>query len=104
MDTAKLFLNGRSQAVRLPKAFRMPGKIVKIHREGRRVILEPVDENWDALEASLSQFSDDFMEEGREQPSMPIPPNQAENHPPASTTFAHSVHQALAADDDCHPR
>ena len=70
MDTAKLFLNGRSQAVRLPKAFRMPGTIVKIHREGRRVILEPVDENWDALEASLSQFSDDFMEGGREQPPM----------------------------------
>ena len=70
METAKLFLNGRSQAVRLPKAFRMPGKVVKIHQEGRRVILEPLDDNWDALEASLSQFSDDFMPDGRDQPPM----------------------------------
>jgi antitoxin VapB len=41
---AKLFPNGRSQAVRLPKAFRMPGKEVLVHREGSRVILEPVDD------------------------------------------------------------
>ena len=41
---AKLFPNGRSQAVRLPKAFRMPGKEVLVHREGNRVILEPVDD------------------------------------------------------------
>lgn len=41
---AKLFPNGRSQAVRLPKAFRLPGKEVLVHREGNRVILEPVDD------------------------------------------------------------
>jgi antitoxin VapB len=41
---AKLFANGRSQAVRLPKEFRMPGDEVSIRREGRRVILEPLDE------------------------------------------------------------
>lgn len=40
---AKLFLNGRSQAVRLPKEFRFKGTQVKIRREGRRVILEPVE-------------------------------------------------------------
>jgi antitoxin VapB len=39
---AKLFANGRSQAVRLPKEFRLPGSEVLIHREGDRVILEPV--------------------------------------------------------------
>ncbi|MBA3699433.1 MAG: AbrB/MazE/SpoVT family DNA-binding domain-containing protein [Planctomycetes bacterium] len=39
---AKLFANGRSQAVRLPKEFRMPGTEVLIHRDGDRVILEPV--------------------------------------------------------------
>jgi antitoxin VapB len=41
---AKLFANGRSQAVRLPKAFRMPGTEVLIHREGNRIILEPIEE------------------------------------------------------------
>jgi len=40
--TAKLFRNGRSQAVRLPKEFRFEGEEVSIRREGRRVILEPL--------------------------------------------------------------
>ena len=40
--TAKLFRNGRSQAVRLPKAFRFEGEEVSIRREGKRVILEPL--------------------------------------------------------------
>jgi len=40
--TAKLFRNGRSQAVRLPKDFRFEGDEVAIRREGRRVVLEPV--------------------------------------------------------------
>ncbi len=39
---AKLFANGRSQAVRLPKEFRLPGNEVLIHREGNRVIIEPL--------------------------------------------------------------
>ena len=41
-STAKLFQNGRSQAVRLPKAFRFKGKEVKIRKEGDKVILEPM--------------------------------------------------------------
>lgn len=40
---AKLFANGRSQAIRLPKEFRMPGDRVLIHREGKRLIVEPVE-------------------------------------------------------------
>lgn len=43
MDLAKLFWNGRSQAVRLPREYRFDGSEVRIRREGRRVILEPVD-------------------------------------------------------------
>jgi hypothetical protein len=39
---AKLFANGRSQAVRLPREFRFEGAEVSIHREGSRVILEPI--------------------------------------------------------------
>lgn len=68
METAKIFQNGRSQAIRLPKAFRLPGTEVKISREGNRIILEPLEQSWgDWLEA-LNQFSDDFMEQGRDQP------------------------------------
>ena len=40
--TAKLFTHGRSQAVRLPKEFRLPGKEVRVSRFGNRVILEPI--------------------------------------------------------------
>ncbi len=43
MTEARLFVSGGSQAVRLPKEFRFPGKSVSIRRDGRRVILEPMD-------------------------------------------------------------
>lgn len=41
--TAKIFMHGRSQAVRLPKAFRLPGKEVRVSRVGDKVILEPLE-------------------------------------------------------------
>lgn len=41
--TAKLFMHGRSQAVRLPKAFRFEGKEVRVSRLGAKVILEPIE-------------------------------------------------------------
>ncbi len=68
MKTAKLFKNGRSQAVRLPKEFRMPGKEVRVYKEGSRVVLEPMETTWDAMIESLEEFPDDFMEDGRDQP------------------------------------
>lgn len=46
-STAKIFKNGRSQAVRLPKEFRLKGAEVKIRKEGEKVILEPIEKvNW----------------------------------------------------------
>ncbi len=70
METAKLFQNGKSQAVRLPKEFRMPGDMVKISQKGNQVILEPLEITWDSLFDSLGDFPEDFMESGREQPGM----------------------------------
>jgi antitoxin VapB len=70
MKTAKIFQNGRSQAVRLPMAFRMPGKEVRISKQGNKVILEPIEEDWDEFFDTLSSFTDDFMEKGRQQPPM----------------------------------
>lgn len=70
MNTAKLFQNGSSQAVRLPKEFRIPGTEVKIYKRGNQVILEPIETSWDSLFDSLSEFPDDFMQDGRKQPSM----------------------------------
>lgn len=59
--TAKLFWSGRSQAVRLPKEFRFAGKEVHIRRQGHAVILEPIAENWDWLDAIAGQLDDDFV-------------------------------------------
>ncbi len=70
--TAKLFMHGRSQAVRLPKEFRMPGTEVRVRRVGRGVLLEPVEFDLKAWRAELDRYRNvPFMEEGREQPSMP---------------------------------
>lgn len=67
MDTAKLFQNGQSQAVRLPKKYRFAGDKVLIKRVGKAVVLLPCEEVWSTLFDSLDQFSDDFMAK-RQQP------------------------------------
>jgi antitoxin VapB len=54
MDTAKLFTNGRSQAVRLPKSYRFEGKEVYVKKVSERVLLLPKDHTiWDAWERNL---------------------------------------------------
>jgi antitoxin VapB len=67
MQTAKLFKNGQSQAVRLPKEFRFAGDNVAIKRVGNAVVLLPQDEPWETLFGALDQFAPDFMAE-RKQP------------------------------------
>ena len=69
--TAKLFWNGRSQAVRLPKEFRMPGKEVRIRRQGAAVVLEPIADGWEWLDDVGK--AEDFFPDGRNQPAMPPP-------------------------------
>ena len=67
-DTAKLFWSGRSQAVRLPKEYRMKGDEVRIRKQGASVVLEPMASGWEWLDAIAGEFSDDFFAGGREQP------------------------------------
>jgi antitoxin VapB len=67
MDTAKLFQNGKSQAVRLPKKYRFEGDKVLIKKLGNVVILSPYGNPWEAWVESLKLFSSDFMET-RQQP------------------------------------
>ena len=69
METAKLFQNGSSQAVRLPKQFRFRGDRVYIKKMGDAVILLPVRHSWNLLTSSLALFTEDFMQE-REQPAL----------------------------------
>ena len=67
MQKAKLFQNGRSQAVRLPKEFQLPGDEVCIQKLGDAVLLVPPEKAWEVFLDGLQGFSDDFMPEGREQ-------------------------------------
>jgi antitoxin VapB len=60
MNTAKLFMNGRSQAVRLPKEFRFDGDEVFIKKVGDAVVLLPYHTPWQTLVSSLQLFSADF--------------------------------------------
>lgn len=68
MDTAKLFKNGRSQAVRLPKKYSLPGEEVFVCKIDGVVILIPKGTDpWQPFVNSLSKFSDDFFDFPREQ-------------------------------------
>jgi antitoxin VapB len=49
MQTARLFINGRSQAVRLPKEYQFSGESVYIHKVGEAVILVPFDKEWEVF-------------------------------------------------------
>ncbi len=61
MKTAKLFKDGQSQAVRLPKEFRFKDGHVFVKKSGNIVMLIPAQNSWDALINSLDKFTGDFM-------------------------------------------
>jgi len=63
MKTAKIFQNGQSQAVRLPKEYRFDDKEVYIKKSGQVVYLIPMTDSWEILFDSLKKFSKDFMAE-----------------------------------------
>lgn len=63
METAKLFQNGKSQVVRLPKEYRFTGDKVFIKRVGNAVVLLAYQDSWETLFERLEKFSDDFMNE-----------------------------------------
>ena len=68
MDTAKIFKSGNSQAVRLPKEFQFDVPEVDIFRRNDEVILRKKPQNLAQVFELLSEISDDFMEDGRQQP------------------------------------
>ena len=61
VDTAKVFINGRSQAVRLPKEYRFDGSDVFIKKIDDVVVLIPRDKVWKTFRNSFSKFSDDLL-------------------------------------------
>ena len=67
METAKIFENGRSQAVRLPKKFRFNTDEVIVQQLGDAVILVPMESLWQTFMDGLNSFTDDIFEDGRDQ-------------------------------------
>lgn len=65
MEVAKIFENGRSQAVRLPKQFRFSGEEVFVQKLGGAVLLVPKEAAWQTFLNGLNSFTDDFFEDGR---------------------------------------
>lgn len=68
MPTAKVFWSGRSQAVRLPKAFRFDAEEVRIRRHGAAIVLEPIPVDWEWLDALAGPLDSDFRDAAEEQP------------------------------------
>lgn len=65
MMTAKVFENGRSQAVRLPKEYRFNSDEVMVNKIGDIVLLLPMTNKWESFMKAVDMFSDDFMADGR---------------------------------------
>jgi antitoxin VapB len=70
MATTKVFLSGHSQAVRIPKAFRIKSKEVEILRQGKDLLLREKPKNLAEAIMALPPVSPDFFKDGREQPPM----------------------------------
>ena len=66
METAKVFVNGGSQAVRLPKNCRFREDEVLVNRIGGVVLLVPKSDPWKAMRSSLDLFTEEFLADGVE--------------------------------------
>ncbi len=70
MTCTKVFTSGNSQAVRIPKEYHIDYSEILIKKIGTTIILYPKSRPWENLKKSLSEFTDDFMSEGRNQPEV----------------------------------
>ena len=73
MKTAKIFMNGRSQAVRLPKEFRFDCAEVFIHKQGDKIVLSPKEPSWDDFFNAEPVFGKDFLSDRED-----LPPQERE--------------------------
>ena len=71
MDTAKVFWTGRSQAVRLPKEYRLSSSEVRVRKHGNALILEPIPDDWRWLAPLIGKMDADFEDAIEEEVAMP---------------------------------
>jgi antitoxin VapB len=74
MATAKIFWSGRSQAVRLPKEYRFDGVEVRIRRQGRAIVLEPIEDEWAWLARVVGPVDEAFERAVLDRPRDPPQP------------------------------
>lgn len=74
MAFARVFQSGNSQAVRLPKEFRLEVDRVEIFRRGNEIILREIQEDATVIFDALAELPEDFLDEGRED----LPPQDRE--------------------------
>ena len=65
MSIARTFTTGRSQAIRIPKEYRLPDEDIFINQVGHTITLTPVSKLRESFVKGLQMFTDDFMEDGR---------------------------------------
>ena len=70
MISSKVFTSGNSQAIRIPKEFQVADEELYIQRVGKSIILFPKENPWENFENSLTEFTNDFMSDGRNQPKI----------------------------------
>jgi antitoxin VapB len=70
MLTTKVFKSGNSQAVRIPQEYHIDEDELFINKVGNTIMLFSKNDPWERFKQSLTEFSDDFMADGRNQPPM----------------------------------
>lgn len=70
MHTVKVFQSGNSQAVRIPKEYKVDAKELYIQKVGKSLVLTSKEDIWDSFRESIKNFSEDLFSNGREQPQM----------------------------------
>ena len=70
MLTTKIFKSGNSQAIRIPKEYKIEGDELFINKIGNAIVIFPKNDPWETFKGSLDDFSEDYFADGRKQPEM----------------------------------
>ena len=70
MLTTKVFKSGNSQAVRIPREYKIEASELFINKIGSTIVIFPKNDPWELFKKSLTDFSDDYFIDGRNQPKM----------------------------------
>lgn len=73
VDTVRVFTSGNSQAIRLPKKFRLPGQTARIERKGESLVITPEDDAWARFERGVAGLAGLWEGVERDQPKAPDP-------------------------------